>query len=226
MVQLQRYYVKKLLLYTLVGLLFQPSYAFANDTNTLEQSFIKHKVDVPKGDLKRVSYTKQLIEYMYKFDQKIRQDLVKDQNNYKLQALQKEMDAFHTTKMKEILKEYGWITVSKFGSEYDQKAWLLVQHADDDQFFQAGVLFILSTLIDKGETSKKNYAYLYDRVAGKFHQIGMLQKYGTQVSIKDNGEVKLETFEGRLEDIDSRRKEIGLEPLSEYLKMIREFYIP
>lgn len=216
--------MKKLLLCALLGLLFQLPYAFASNANALEQSLVKHKVNTPKGDLKRVSYIKQLIEYMYEFDQKVRQDLIKDRNNHKLQVLQKEMDAFHTTKMKEILKEYGWITISKFGSEYDQKAWLLVQHADDDQFFQAGVLFILSTLLNKGETNKKNYAYLYDRVAGKFHQIGMLQKYGTQVSIKDNGGVKLEPFEGRLEDVDSRRKEIGLEPLSEYLKMIREIY--
>ncbi|NDD59187.1 MAG: hypothetical protein EBZ47_08075 [Chlamydiae bacterium] len=76
------------------------------------------------------------------------------------------------------------IVISKFGSEYDKKAWLIIQHADDDPFFQAGVLFLLERLANKGETDPKNYAYLYDRVAAKFHQIGLLQKYGTQVDLK------------------------------------------
>ncbi len=135
----------------------------------------------------QTTYVKRVIDYMYEFDQELRNLFIKHQSDERFGRLLKKLDAFHTARMKEILEIHGWIVISKFGVEYDKKAWLIIQHADDDPFFQAGVLFLLEKLTNKGETDPKNYAYLYDRVAAKFYQIGLLQKYGTQVDLaKDN----------------------------------------
>lgn len=195
----------------------------ALDIKIIEQKLEKHQNQLPKGDITQTTYVKRVIDYMYEFDQELRNLFIKHQSDEHLGILLKKLDAFHTARMKEILKIHGWIVISKFGSEYDKKAWLIIQHADDDPFFQAGVLFLLERLANRGETDPKNYAYLYDRIAAKFYQIGLLQKYGTQVDLaKDN--IKLQPYEGNIEDIDKHRKAVGLESLADYLKKIKELY--
>lgn len=198
-------------------------HVLALDIKIIEQKLEQHQNQLPKGDIKQITYVKTTIDYMYDFDQEIRNLFIKHQSDEQLGRLLKKLDEFHAARMKEILKVHGWIMISKFGSEYDKKAWLIIQHADGDPFFQAGVLFLLERLANKGETDPKNYAYLYDRVAAKFHQIGLLQKYGTQVDLtKDT--VKLQPYEGNIEDIDKLREAVGLEPLADYLKKIKEGY--
>ncbi|MDF2578404.1 MAG: hypothetical protein K0S74_1888, partial [Chlamydiales bacterium] len=48
----------------------------------------------------------------------------------------------------------------------------------------------------------------------------MLQKFGTQVDVKKNGGISLLPYEGDLEDVEGRRKEIGLNSLTEYMESI------
>ncbi|MGI4852109.1 MAG: DUF6624 domain-containing protein [Janthinobacterium lividum] len=191
----------------------------------LDEKIDKHIENLPKGDLKPISYVKELLDYMYVFDQQIR--VIFMQNRVvspSLVELMQKMDDIHTSKMKEILKIHGWITISKFGTDYDHKAWILIQHADHDPFFQAGVLFILSKLLDTGDTDKQSYAYLYDRVAVNFPQLGMRQRYGTQLISKDNHNFELEPYEGSLKDVDDRRREMGLETLDNYLRQHKKMY--
>ena len=216
--------MRKLLLKLLLVLaLFRLSIAFAS--SNIASEVLNYQKNCPEGDFKEISYVKELLEYMYRFDQDFRKLFIQNRDDQEIRSLLKIIDSFHILKMKQILNEHGWITISRFGAEYDQKAWLLVQHADDDSFFQAGVLFVLSCLVEKGETDKKNYAYLYDRVAAKFHQVGILQKYGTQVEI-ENSDIKLQPYEGSLDEVDKRRSEIGLEPLKDYLNNVKEIYKP
>lgn len=186
-------------------------------------SKIEHRVThtqrvFPKGNLQDVNYIMQIIDIMYQLDQEVREAFTKNPNNPELVKLMKKVDTFNTAKMKEVLALHGWITISKFGKAYDDKAWLLIQHSDQEPFFQAGVLFVLSSIMDKGETSKIHYAYLYDRVTLKFPTLGMKQRYGTQVRIEKNCDIQLLPYEGSLEDIDLRRKELGMEPLADYLE--------
>ena len=183
----------------------------------MEQEFF------PKGDYENVDYIKKIINHMYLIDQEVRLALIKEFDNKKVQPLINFMDKFHTNKMKKILDKQGWITISKFGQEADNQAWLLVQHASHDHFFQASCVFILSNLLDKGETNKKNYAYLYDRVALNFQHLGMKQRYGTQVIVSTK-EIILLPYEGTEKELDKRRKEIGLGTIGLYLKDIRKFH--
>ena len=48
------------------------------------------------------------------------------------------------------------------------------------------------------ETNRRNYAYLYDRVAPK---CGLKQRYGTQAIIQDD-QLELLPFEGSEEDLN------------------------
>ena len=158
------------------------------DLSHLKTQLAQHKKDLPQGSLQDRRHVKKLIDILYVFDQSFRQSIM--QNCHKDTAhgaLLKECDAFHTSIMKDILQIYPWIVISKFGPEYDHKAWLLVQHADHDPGFQYDILLLLQQLVKCNETNKKNVAYLYDRVAIKNHALGMRQKYGTQVNITKDG---------------------------------------
>ena len=136
-------------------------HALAVDTKVIEQKLEQHQNNLPKGDIKQISHIKTIIKYMYDFDQELRALFIKHQHDKQIGALLKKLDAFHTYHIKAILEIHGWIVISKFGIEYDQKAWLLVQHADHDPFFQAGVLFLLERLAHKGETDPKNYTPIF-----------------------------------------------------------------
>src|SRR3989338_6041030 len=116
--------------------------------------------------------------------------------------LDETVDTTHTARMKEIVAEIGWPTISKVGKTASDKAWLLIQHADHDVAFQMQCLELMKAA-PATEVDPTNIAFLEDRV--RVNQ-GKEQIYGTQFT-----EV----------DVDARRAEVGMEPLSEYAKLFK-----
>ncbi|MGB8468057.1 MAG: DUF6624 domain-containing protein [Candidatus Babeliales bacterium] len=161
---------------------------------------------------------KQKLASMVQVDQELRKAIHYDK---KIDPeLKKIIDAKrdeHCQALKEILACYDWITIDEFGAQADQHAWLLVQHADHDITFQKEILARLEQLYPLGKTNQQNYAYLYDRVAINEHR---LQRYGTQGDF-DNGVWKAYPMED-FAHIDERRATVGLQPLSEYIRMIHQ----
>src|SRR5207253_96399 len=129
-----------------------------------------------------------------------------------------EMDNKHRTRLKEIVKKYGWPGKSLVGQDGAHAAWLLVQHADRDLAFQKRCLKLMKAA-PKGEVELQNIAYLTDclLVADKKKQL-----YGTQLRLKGN------TFQPRpIEDaanVDKRRAEMGMTSLAEYLESAQAEY--
>lgn len=189
----------------------------------LKKNVKEEQSNFPTGSLQDIEIVKKQLQLMYDTDQAIRHALIKERMYSGVQDIVQPMDQFHIQRMKALLQEHGWINISKFGPEADHQAWLLVQHASADPIFQAGSAFLLQELQQVGETDSKNFAYLYDRVAMRFQNIGMKQKYGTQFSITTNG-VTLLPYQGTLEEVNKRRSEIGLEPIEEYLSSAKQMY--
>jgi hypothetical protein len=132
-----------------------------------------------------------------------------------------EIDARNTAWMKEVVDKHGWPGKSLVGTDGSQKAWLMVQHADQDRAFQMRCLKLLAEAVKKGESSPEHLAYLTDRVrvADKEKQV-----YGTQFHEVDG---KMEPYPIEDEaDVDKRRTEVGLPPLAEYRKLIEGLYKP
>ena len=137
------------------------------------------------GSINDISWVKNKLQVLVNIDQKARSLLsYPEQNKLKLtdniyfkKTLRKRLyvDTEHTSELKELLNKYNWFVISKFGKQADHNGWLLIQHQDHDRKFQKMVLKRLEKLYPLGETSKKNYAYLYDRV--KVSE-GKPQKYG------------------------------------------------
>jgi hypothetical protein len=128
------------------------------------------------------------------------------------------LDFRNTEELKPLIAIWSWFSKSTFGEEADQQAWLLVQHADHDRAFQKAILAKLEKLYPTNETSPRNYAYLYDRVAASWHNPDLRspQRYGTQGMCVRAGVWEPLPIENP-ERVDERRREVGLGTLQEYI---------
>jgi len=125
--------------------------------------------------------------------------------------------------LKVLLKSHPWFAISKFGEQASADAYLIVQHAFNDVELQEETLAKMKMLLAKGEVLKKNYAFLYDRVAA---QTKKPQKFGTQGYCRGPGVFEPVPIEEPNDNasVDARRKEMGIEPVSieEYKEMVKK----
>ncbi len=110
-------------------------------------------------------------------------------------------------KLKIIISEIGWPTISKVGEESSHSAWLLAQHAEHNIPFQLQCLELMKQCAP-GEVSKKDIAYLEDRIRVN---LGQPQIYGTQFTRQ--GEIYVPKPIENRDSVDDRRKEMNLETL-------------
>ena len=124
------------------------------------------------------------------------------------------VDRENTAYLIKVIKEVGWIDAERFGALPSNNAFLIVQHSGDLSLMSAALPLIKKDVVAK-KLDAQPYALLYDRL---MVFSGGKQRYGTQLSQNEKGELLL----GGLEDkarVEEFRKEIGLFPLSQYLKM-------
>lgn len=129
-----------------------------------------------------------------------------------------EVDVKNTEKMRGIIERMGWPTITKVGKECAHNVWLLVQHADHDVAFQEYCLQLMKEA-PENEVDKTDIAYLEDRV--RLSQ-GKRQLYGTQFIREDNKFVPRDIEDEA--NVDERRAEAGMSPLSEQIQHMHEKY--
>lgn len=116
-----------------------------------------------------------------------------------------------------LLNKWGWFKISEWGTEADDNAWLIAQHADSDVNLQKRVLNLLNRLLSTRDTNLRHYAYLFDRVAVNEYR---LQRYGTQGYCTGPGTWTPRPIEDP-EFIDSRRQSMGLSKMSDYIETFK-----
>jgi hypothetical protein len=161
-----------------------------------------------------------LLDRMEK-DQVVRKEMVKRKpDGAALEGMLK-VDRENTAWLKDVIERHGWPGKTLVGEDGAHAAWILVQHADIHPPFQKKCLELLTAAVKKNDASPQDMAYLTDRVrvADKQKQI-----YGTQLR-ETEGKLEPHPIEDEAQ-VDERRKEVGLPPLAEYLKVAREFYPP
>ena len=128
-------------------------------------------------------------------------------------AAMKALDEPLQKRLKQIIAEHAWPGRSVVADDGAHDLWLLVQHADSE--LQERVLPLLIAAAEAGEARKSDAAFLLDRVL--MHR-GEPQVYGTQLRFsEETGRPELHPIANPAE-VDERRAEVLLEPLSEYLK--------
>jgi len=137
------------------------------------------------------------------------------QQSKELKALYDEMDRADSTNLiqvESILKKYGWLGSDKIGRQANVTLFLVIQHSGLST--QEKYLPLIREAVKKGNAQARNLALLEDRVA-IFK--GNLQNYGSQLfwSKETNKYFILPLADP--DNVDRRRAEVGLQPLSEYV---------
>ena len=164
--------------------------------------------------LKKPALREELLKRM-KEDQRVRMSPNPDFREWT------KVDADNTAFMKTVIDKHGWPGKSMVDSDGALAAFLLVQHADADTAFQKRCLELLTKAVEQKEARAEDMAYLTDRV---LVAAGKPQRYGTQFH-KPHGELIPLPIEDEA-NVDARRKEVGLPPLTEYARQVREMDRP
>ncbi len=110
-----------------------------------------------------------------------------------------------------LLDKYGWPTASEVTEYAAAGAALIINHSSygvRKKYFP-----MLEEAFKKGEAQPLRYAKMRDRL---LVEEGKEQIYGTQLKFEENTRVPQPIED--IQNVDKRRAEIGLEPLSVYLK--------
>ena len=190
----------------------------AATTNSLGQ-----RRDVPSVALPELRM--ELLERVDR-DQATRNEMIRNGVTKMDAALQGRMtaiDSANTARMKEIVRQYGWPGPELVGVDGTEAAFLLVQHAEHE--FQKQMLPLVERAYREKKLQGQDYALLLDRV---LVAEGKPQVYGTQAKRFDQWKDKEPVFDP-IEDeanVDKRRAEVGLFPMAEYRRLLKQLYFP
>lgn len=119
--------------------------------------------------------------------------------------------------LRSLVQDVGWIDVERFGPGASSAAILLLKHSSDISLTQA-VLPLVEKDAKAGTISGEMYSILLDDLS---LSLGKKQLYGTQLWQDDKGPFVLPLADPAR--VDELRKQIGLPPLSEYLKTASQY---
>jgi hypothetical protein len=162
------------------------------------------------------------LEQIYDDEQKVREDLdsieekyQNTNNSYKVDSVRKLMrknDTQNQQKVVKIIDKYGWLGSEDVGQKANEALFLVIQHAD--LTMQKKYFPMMKDAIKMKKVKPYDLALLEDRI---LIREGKKQIYGSQF-------MKTEQGTGFLlpvidpDNLDKRRKSVGLEPIEQYLK--------
>ena len=186
-------------------------------------SFVQHRTTAPS--VKLPGLRQELLRRVSE-DQRIRGELIKKgivHPDPVLLAKMNRIDAINTARIGVIIKQHGWPGPKLIGQDGADAFFLLAQHADPA--FQKKVLPLVRKAYSRGVLTGQNYALFTDRVLVRS---GKRQMYGTSARPIDQWNGREPVFDP-IEDeanVDKRRAEVGLMPLSEYREFLKQLYFP
>jgi hypothetical protein len=125
-----------------------------------------------------------------------------------------------TRRLVEILDTYGWPGKSLVGEDGAEAAWTLALHTMHDPNVLRRCLALLRDAAAAGEAHPWQVAFLVDRVSLVERK---LQVYGTTICRQEDGSFGPPLLEDP-DQVDARRRAVGLPPLEEDIRRIEQFY--
>jgi hypothetical protein len=123
----------------------------------------------------------------------------------------------NTQYLKALIREIGWIDVHRFGHVASGNAIILAKHSEDLPLI-VGILPFVERDYNSLDKDNVMRAILYD---GLQIDLGRKQRYGTQLGLDSEGHPMVLPLEDASK-VEQFRKEIGLPPIAEYLKLASE----
>lgn len=122
-------------------------------------------------------------------------------------------DSINLIKVTNILNKHGWPGTKEIGAKGSITLFIVIQHADTET--QEKYLPLIEKAVESGNLPAGNLALIKDRI---LLRKGKEQIYGTQVGFsKESGLYYILPLSDP-DNVDARRKSIGLQPLAEYVK--------
>lgn len=152
-------------------------------------------------------------------DQQVRAELASDGSLF--DGYHPTMQAVHdrnAARLTAIIATHGWPGHDLVSEDGARAAWLVLQHAIGHPALQRRGLTLLREAVANGDVSAAEVAMLEDRIA--FFE-GRPQRYGTQYDWNVRGELAPWVIEDEA-GVDDRRREVGLPPLEENTRRVRE----
>ena len=198
--------MKQRILFTLFGVLFL-NLAFSQNKQTPEATLNKHLVaflDTIHQEDQKYREEEQVLEKKYGWESKDVQDIEK---------IIKEKDSINLIQVEKIIAEYGWLGADIVGEMGNKTLFLVIQHSNTQT--QVKYLPMLREAVKNGKAKASYLALMEDRV---LLAQGEKQIYGSQLQM--DSETNQWVLEPMIDpdNVDKRRAEVGLKPLSEYLK--------
>lgn len=129
-----------------------------------------------------------------------------------IRCIMKQVDEKNALRAMAIIDTNGWLSKEDIGEVANETLFLCIQHADN-KVIQSKYLPILRQATKDGCAEGWHYAFLADRI---LLNSGEKQKFGTQ-TITENGKFSFIVPLQEPDKVDAYRKELGLEPLNDYL---------
>jgi hypothetical protein len=158
---------------------------------------------------------------MDRVDQEARMTCANGTADEQIQCLAKiaeTIDAPNTRRLEEIYRQYGLPTKKLVGEDGFKAFMLLLQHCNSN-LLREKRLKPIKNAFERKELSPLDYANFTDRLL--LHQ-GKEQIYGSGFEIKDGKLVISKTKD--IKNLDKRRAKIGLPPITESMKILKEMY--
>ncbi len=161
-----------------------------------------------------------ILREIYTKDQSLRIQIKEIEKNHGLQSDElkehwkkiNRSDSLNLIKVKNILDRHGWLSPEKVSEEGNAALFLVIQHSDLST--QVKYLPMMKEAVKLGNANKQDLALLEDRVALRQ---GRKQIFGSQIyKDKGTGENYLAPLHNP-EKVNARRKEVGLDPIEDYL---------
>lgn len=139
-----------------------------------------------------------------------------------LRRLQDIKNKNNLSELEALLSEKGWPKRSQVGPEASSAAFFILQHSNAAA--QEKYLPMFAACCRENEADWQQYALMFDRMRMNKN---LPQRYGThsRMDNRDTGRAILYPLEDEAR-VDEFRREIGLEPLQEYLEKANIEYVP
>gem|GEM_PF-591017 len=157
---------------------------------------------------------------MLKVDQQLRAEIGDIWERYGLESPEAKKkgdeigkaDSLHWRYASEVINRYGWLSGLELGSEGNAALFFIILHSPYD--IQAKYLPLVRQAFAEKKVDPHNYSLFEDKVslAEKGYQL-----YGTQVGMDEAGKNFVHPIKDK-ENVNERRKELGVAPLEDYLK--------
>jgi hypothetical protein len=152
-------------------------------------------------------------------DLRVREELAHDGTLFQgYPPRMREVHERNAARLHAVLEECGWPGRSVVGDEAADAAWLILQHSIGNPDLQRLGLSMLEAAAAAGEARMVQVAMLEDRIRCNE---GKGQRYGTQFDWDEEGLLSPLPIDDET-NVDKRRSEVGLAPLDEEIRRIRQ----